>query len=92
MRNRESSPLFYRANVRRGLWNVLLFLCAFPIVYELMSEKRYSYFSKDGFQSIDAIFSFYGLVGLFGSLLIIIVARVLSFFIRVGEAYYNDDF
>lgn len=92
MDNNHSTPLFYRSKVRKYLWNLLIFFCAFPIVYELISEKRYSYFAKDGFQSIDAVFSFYGLIGLFGSLSFIIVAKVLSFFIRVGETYYNDDY
>jgi hypothetical protein len=92
MNNNHSTPLFYRPKVRKALWNLLLFFCGFPIIYELISEKRYSYFAKDGFQSIDAMFSFYGLVGLCGSLVFIILATALSFFIRVGEAYYNDDF
>ena len=49
MNSNHSTPLFYRSKVRKALWNLLIFFCTFPIVYELISEKRYSYFAKDGF-------------------------------------------
>ena len=86
----QSTPFFYRPKIQSIVWRSLLVLCFFSAAFEFFFVKRYSYFSKEGAQSIDGFFLFYGLMGIFGTLLFILLALVFRRLFQV--CYNNDDF
>ena len=85
-------PFFYKSSVRKLCWRLLILFCILPVIYEFLFVKRYSYFAKSGFESIDGAVTFYALIGLFGSLAFIIISKAIGYFLKVGETYYNDDY
>ena len=88
----QTKPFFYRSNVQKWCGRILLFFCIAPVIFEFLFVKRYSHFAKNGFQSIDGMVSFYGLVGFLGALIFVLIAKIVGYLIRVGETYYNDDY
>lgn len=87
-----NDPFFYRTNIKKWCWRILVFFCVTPILFELLFVKRYSHFAKNGFQSVDGFTAFYGALGIIGSLLFVMIAKFIGHFIQVGETYYHDDF
>lgn len=77
---------FYRRETKRKLWILLISICTSSVVLEFFIHRK-SHFGDHG---IDGMFGFFALLGFFGSILMIIVSKLLGSFLKVKEDYYND--
>ena len=80
---------FYRKSTQKALWFILFLVCGVSVVSEF-SLHRHSHFSDSGFYSIDASFAFFAFLGFLASLLILILSKLLTFFVSAKEDYYES--
>ena len=77
---------FYRIETKRKLWVLMWSVCILSIVLEFFIHRK-SHFGDHG---IDGMFGFYAIIGFFGCVSMIIIAKFLGIFLKVKEDYYHD--
>ena len=86
----NQKPFFYRDSVQKTLFKGLIGLVVIFSGLEFFIH-RHSHFSAIGIQSIDGIFGFYILLGLFGALFFVFLSKGLGAVLKADERYYDGD-
>ena len=86
----NQKPFFYRDSVQKTLFKVLIGVVLIFSGLEIVIH-RHSHFSETGIQSIDGIFGFYILLGLFGALFFVFLSKGLGTLLKADERYYDGD-
>ena len=81
---------FYREKNQKLLFKSLISVCIFFMALEFFVDRE-SHFSEVGIKSIDGVFGFYILLGVFGCLFFLFLSKVLGSLLKVDESYYDGD-
>ena len=84
MSAKKEFDLFDKPATRKLLWVLLWGACAVSVLLEFFVH-RHPHFKAD------AIFGFYALLGFVACIAMILLAKFLGIFLKVGEDYYDDD-
>ena len=70
----------------------LIPVCLLVNIVDIFFLHRHSHFSDTGVMSMDGINGFYSFLPLFGTVILLIVARFIYNLLSVNEDYYDADF
>ncbi len=82
MKTKKEFDLFDRPSVKKKLWILLYLACALTVVPEFFTHREPHF-------GIDGIFGFYAILGFVSCALLILVSKLLGFFLKVEEDYYD---
>ena len=84
MSNDKNKEWLYRDSSKKLLWMLLIAICAASVIAEFFVH-RHSHFKVDG-----TLF-FYAMLGFGSCVIMIILAKLLGFFLKAPPDYYDDD-
>ncbi|MFC1837782.1 hypothetical protein ACFLYW_03785 [Thermodesulfobacteriota bacterium] len=81
--NNESPGFFEKPGTIKVLWVLLCAVCVLTLVPEFFIE-RHPHFTHDHY------FGFFAMLGFGACALLIIIAKVIGYFLKKKEGYYDD--
>lgn len=86
----DETGWFDRPRSRRLLWILLWTACASTVVAELMLQLEHRRHGHFGEHSADGWWGAYSVLGFAGCALMIVAAKVLGFWLKKPEDYYQE--